>query len=339
MLRVIFSFVFFLHHCICFAVDFDVIVVGTSPISMIEALYRYHSGKSVLIVDDGNVCGGAWRSIDVCGVQHVDLGCHQLWSDASMAKFLEEYVGCHIVSLDDPHLDFNPYGSVYGFYLSQGCYEMVNNLVQLINETDIVMMLNHRLDSVYIDPNNPVALARIDGVQYSTSKILITPYSGIKIENSPQYTLANQNFSKAKFYHLYLLIDDPTPFRFTYRNGVVPGVSRMMNLTYFVGLEGSGKQLLVLQYYNNASAGLAEAALESLKKNGLISTSAKILQADNHVFEQYQYNQAWTQNTKNASVIFETLSTGHIQGMAGYIPKWKQVLKPYSQAFMLTGKK
>src|SRR5690348_11005822 len=77
-------------------VDFDVIVVGSSPIPLLEALYHYHSGKRVLILEEASACGGAWKSIEVCGMYPVDLGCHTLGNDKQMLHFLEEYIGCEM---------------------------------------------------------------------------------------------------------------------------------------------------------------------------------------------------------------------------------------------------
>ncbi len=66
--------------CICLhgvETDFDYIVVGSSPFSLFEAIYKRCLGNRVLVVEQGAECGGAWKSITICGVPHVDLGCHE----------------------------------------------------------------------------------------------------------------------------------------------------------------------------------------------------------------------------------------------------------------------
>src|SRR5690348_8271346 len=138
MKRILFS-VFFFFISLLYAVDFDVVVVGTSPIPLIEALYHSHCGKRVLIIENASVCGGAWKSIEACGIFPVDLGCHTLGNDKKILHFLEEYIGCKMVSMDNPHLPFDAKNSPNGYYPSGGCYEIIHNLFRLIEKTDIVV--------------------------------------------------------------------------------------------------------------------------------------------------------------------------------------------------------
>ncbi len=322
MKRLLFSLIFICYQCaVCFAAEFDVIVVGTSPICLLEALYRYHSGNSVLILEASSKCGGSWKSIDICGIQHADLGCHTLGHDRQMLNFLQDYVGCTIVSMDHPHLPFDASNSPNGFYFPHGCYDMVNNLLHLIAQTDIVLLAEHPLESVYVNPDRVEAIARSKGMNFTTKKILVTPYSEIKIENQ-----SSPPVNKTKYFHLYLLIEDPTPQRFTFHNGIGPGISRMMNLSYFVGLEGTGTQLIVFQTHQQHTMGSPDTYLDHLKKNNLVHNAARILKAEPYIYEQAHYNASFGKNVPNANLIFELLSTGHIQTMASYIPKWKKVL-------------
>ena len=321
MKRLLISLFFIFYQCVvCFSTEFDVIVVGTSPICLLEALYRYHSGNSVLILEASSQCGGSWKSIDIC-VERADLGCHTLGHDRQMLNFLQDYVGCTIVSMDHPQLPFDPSNSPNGFYFPHGCCDMVNNLLHLIDQTDIVLLTEHPLESVYIDSDRVLATATSKGMHFTTKKILITPYSEIKIENQQ-----SNPPNKSKYFHLYLLIEDPTPQRFTFHQGIGSGISRMMNLSYFVGLEGSGTQLIVFQTHNHNNIDQADSYLEQLKKQKLVDPSARIVKAEPYIYEQAHYNAALGNNIKNGNLIFELLSTGHIQTMASYIPKWKKVL-------------
>lgn len=313
----------------CFAADFDVVVVGTSPICLIEALYRYHSGSSVMILEKASECGGSWKSIDVCGVPHVDLGCHQLWSDQTILKFLEEYVGCKTVSLDHPHEPFDPNNSPSGFYLSAGCYEMVHNLLELISKTDITLLLNHPLESVTISPDKMTALVKSKELEFTASKILCPTYAVFDVESDFK-PLSTKEPRKSQYYHLYLLIQDSTPPSFSFKNGCVKGVSRLMNLTPFVGLEGTGTQLIVFQTHSQSTNQIGEAILDQLKTQKLVGESAYIVKADTYTYEQCSQASPTMEQINQAAGLIETLSTSHINGMAKYIPKWKQVLKPHA---------
>jgi NAD(P)-binding Rossmann-like domain len=313
-----------LHACaFCIPVDFDVIVVGSSPIPLLEALYHSHLGKRVAILEASPVCGGAWKSIEICGFYPVDLGCHTLGHDKQLMHFLEDYIGCEVVSLDNPHLPFEAGKSPNGFYFPHGCYQLMQNMLKLIEKTNIVFLLNHPIESVLVSDDEPYAIVKSNEKEFSTSKIVVTTFSRIRLEN-PHNPLPFKE--KTKFHHLYMLIEDAAAPRFSFRTGIGKGISRLMNLTHFVGLDGTGQQLIVFQTYNKAHTQTPDAFLDILKKNDLVSKEALIMKAENYIYEQSYFQ--LPQDVKNASQVFEVLKTNHIQDMIQYIPKWKQILMP-----------
>ena len=91
-----------------------------------------------------------------------------------------------------------------------------------------------------------------------------------------------------QFKHIYLLIEDSTMPQFTYRSGNMGGFTRATNLTYFVGLEDSGMQLIVLQVTDN-SLHLAEKYLQYLKSQNLVDRAAQLVKAEFYVYEQSRY--------------------------------------------------
>lgn len=321
--------VFLFIQALCSGVDFDVVVVGTSPITLLEALYQSHLGKRVLILEAASVCGGAWKSIDVCGVYPVDLGCHTLGKSKQMQTFLEKYVGCHMVSLDNPPAPFDSKNSPNGFYPLKGCYEIIHNLLELINRTNIVVLLEHPLENVTIHPQRPEAVIVSRNMYITTSKIIAPTYCSFYPANMPIEP------SKTSYYHLYLLIEDPTPQRFSFRSGVLSGASRLMNLTYFAGLSGTNKQLIVIQTYGSNGNFTAKGYLEALKKHGLLDETACLLQEETYVYEQASFKPF--NQVPNAGQVIEQINTGHIEAMAQHIPRWEKVLKPYDVALSSMG--
>jgi len=334
-MRFLYALFFFVQSLvIAITPDFDVVIVGSSPISLLDALYEYHSGRRVMILEESGTCGGAWKYVDVCGIAHADLGCHQIGGDQTMRKFLEEYVGCKLVALDNPRVLYgtNSRDDSNGFYPSQGCYELIGNILRLIAATDIVLQVNTKLESAYVDVDRKYVELKTKNGKYTTSKVVITQASAFRIENITQAHV-NPNGSKARYFHLYLLIDDPTPWCCSYRHGTLSGVSRLMNLTPFVGLDGSGMQLFVLQTYSEADFNKKNEYLEQLKKNNILGKNARLLCAESVIYEQsYQHSSAVHQLPHAMQSFFEVLNTGHIQGISSYVPKWKPVLKPYKEA-------
>lgn len=140
-----------------------------------------------------------------------------------------------------------------------------------------------------------------------------------------------QNFGKSKYYHLYILVQDPTPPRFTYHAGLASGVSRLMNLTHFVGLAGTGRQLIVVQTHNEQNLSNSQNYLEAIKSKNLLDPAAYILMSEPYIYETGAFHQGIV-SQMGAQDIVEVLQTGHFQNLSNYIPKWKQYLKPYNEA-------
>ncbi len=314
-------FILFLFLQVClFATDFDCVIVGTSPFSLFEALYQFHSGKRVLILEEAPSCGGAWKTIDICGIPHADLGCHQIGHDMQLKAFLEEYAGCKIVSMDHPLLPFDPAKSPNGWYFSQGCFELIDHLLKLVATTDIVLLTNRKVETVSVDPMQKIATVVTKERAFTTSQLIVTPMSCI-----------SNPYGKLKYCHLYLLIQDPTPPRFSYHYGVGSGVSRLMNLTHFVGLSNTGRQLIVVQVHSDQYLANGQMILDALKSQKLVDPSAYILKAEPYVYESGSFYQSSIAQM-GAQGIIEMLQTGHIQNLSNYISKWQKALKPYQVA-------
>ena len=76
------------------AVDYDWLVIGSSPISVMEALYLRARGNRVVIIEARDRIGGAWTSTDFEEFSDVDLGPHVVDRDRRTYDFLKDYIGC-----------------------------------------------------------------------------------------------------------------------------------------------------------------------------------------------------------------------------------------------------
>ena len=292
-----------------FGADYDCVFIGSSPISLFEALYQHGSGKKVLIIDDAPFCGGVWKSIEMCGVAHVDIGCHEIGNNPSLKEFLEIYGGCQMVSTDKNN-----------FYFSNGCYELIHNLEKRLEKTSVDLRLNTRATRAHIDEENQCVFLQVGMNIISTEKVYMCGYSFLTIGNESEKPI-----HKTKHFHLYLLIADPTSSRFSYQTGGIPNISRMMNLTRFVGLEQTGRQLIVFQT-NESYLDREEEFLSDLKKQKLIDPSAYILKTEPYIYEQWPSN-----SFGKYQPYIETLHTHDFRSMSHYFAKWKEVLKPYAE--------
>ena len=217
------------------------------------------------------------------------------------------------------------------FYPSRGCHELITNILNLIGATEIVLQLNTALESAYIDVDREYVQLKTENGCYTTSKVVITPSSFFHLENITPTPLPT-NTHKAQYFHLYLLIADSMPQSCTYRSDFLPGVLRWMNLTPFVGLNGTGMKLFVFQTYGEDEKSQKHEYLAYLKQHHVVSEEATLLCADSINYEQiYQYSNPIYQLPHAMKPFFEVLNTSHIQQLAAYIPRWKMTLKPYPE--------
>ncbi len=76
--------------------SFDILIVGTSPVMLLEAYFQSKKGKKVLVIEKENEIGGAWKVVKKFEYE-MDNGPHLLYTlnkDTSrLIKFLEQTVG------------------------------------------------------------------------------------------------------------------------------------------------------------------------------------------------------------------------------------------------------
>ncbi|MFT5778373.1 MAG: hypothetical protein ACI837_001329 [Crocinitomicaceae bacterium] len=63
---------------------YDVLIVGTSPLAITEAVYQKVAGNSVLSIDNRSIIGGAWTTVSHEGIPTVEIGCH-IWEVEKVA--------------------------------------------------------------------------------------------------------------------------------------------------------------------------------------------------------------------------------------------------------------
>lgn len=75
------------------AETFDVIVIGSSPLLLIEALYLEREGHRVAVVEKRNRLGGAWYTRPLWEFERIQIGCHYIERGRRGYAFLQEYLG------------------------------------------------------------------------------------------------------------------------------------------------------------------------------------------------------------------------------------------------------
>lgn len=68
---------------------FDVVVIGSSPISMLEAIYWVSNKKKVAILEK-SALGGSWKYISALGFEKLEIGPHVFFGERSGYKILKK---------------------------------------------------------------------------------------------------------------------------------------------------------------------------------------------------------------------------------------------------------
>lgn len=260
--------------------------------------------------------------MDICGVPRVDCGCHQIGSNMELKAFLETYAGCNISSIDNPSLPFQQDNPGRGWYFTHGCFELIDHLLYLVQKSGIQLHVNCKVENIWMQP--PCAIVQTAEKNYRCRKLIVTPATHCGWPPHPPIQRSSS------YYHLYLLIQDPTPCRFTYLHKPLPDIPRMMNLTPFTDLAASGRQLIAIQTRKEQTLQQDQILLDALKEKQLIDASASLLRSEPYIYVSHSFPQHLIQKMEAADIV-EILQTGHFESLVSHMHKWKPVLIPFSE--------
>ncbi len=127
---------------------FDYIFIGSSPISIFEAIRYRSKGYSVLIVDLEEKIGGSWRTIDLGDFKEVDIGPHTIILKEKILKRLNE-LNFDLVKEPDQDLIFveNPFNFPLWF---QEKYSLLAGSLNSIQKCSKYLWIKVLLKSFFI---------------------------------------------------------------------------------------------------------------------------------------------------------------------------------------------
>lgn len=118
--------------------SYDIVVVGTSPLMLIEAFFRSQQGKSVLILEKQSVAGGSWQSFSQDGfADKIEIGCHIWYRHKKSFKLLNDTFDLDIRPLKRQPKVYRK-GKYYPYYL-------INFFVLLGNPPSLVSLQKNRV--------------------------------------------------------------------------------------------------------------------------------------------------------------------------------------------------
>ena len=85
--------------------DYTHIVLGSSPLSLAEAICLQLSGNKVLVIENGSAYGGSWQTIQTKKFVDMETGCHIMYRNSSAYNFIEDKFGIKMpASMPQPRI-------------------------------------------------------------------------------------------------------------------------------------------------------------------------------------------------------------------------------------------
>jgi hypothetical protein len=81
---------------------YDHVIIGSSPVCILESIASNNVGKKSCIIDSNKRLGGAWKTLEMDETQigNVEIGCHIIEKDKKVFQFFEEQLNLKLEPLD-----------------------------------------------------------------------------------------------------------------------------------------------------------------------------------------------------------------------------------------------
>ncbi len=250
----------------------DRVIIGSSPIAIIEAMYLKSKDQSVINIEERSEIGGAWTTINRSGFPEVELGCH-IWSyNKETYQLISELFNLELIKLSpqptilfrnkmipydwksniisiqkvlknitnlretlaSPELRFSLFPSSY-LYPSKGTLELKNSLNELVVKHDLNIQLNSAVDKVVLK-NDRVELFNIEGnLILTTKELVLTSLSKISLIVLEDGSEIRLNTRKVDYIHVHLILENVSgrPFSYIRTNGDEV-IHRLSDMTFQV---------------------------------------------------------------------------------------------------------
>ena len=132
------------------AADWNTIIVGSSPLLLIEAIYLARTGRKVLVLEKMGRFGGAWGGLDTKEFPNLEVGCHY-WDISRRAyNFLHSNLGINLVPFS-PQPQF-AYRNIFFPYDFKQTIRVLRELKKVIQGRSIGSFVSNMLREEYYRP-------------------------------------------------------------------------------------------------------------------------------------------------------------------------------------------
>ncbi len=170
--------------------DYDLVYIGSSPISIIDAASQKSHYKKILIIENKPFIGGSWSLINVFGYKNVENAIHYFLPNKRGINFMKNVLGWNIIHTKSKYRVINkkilnsqiykydnPLGKIFSklinngfigllnldflinifkksFYLKNGSKEIMKFCNKVIQEDKIDILYNYNVEKIFIDSTN-----------------------------------------------------------------------------------------------------------------------------------------------------------------------------------------
>ena len=170
--------------------NYDLVYIGSSPISIIDAASQKSNHKKILIIENKSFIGGSWSLINVFGYKNVENAIHYFLPSNKGIKFMKSVLGWNIINTKSKYRVINkkilnsqiykydnPFGKILSkitnnglnevfnleflknifnksFYLKDGSKEIMKFCNKVIQEDNIDILYNYNVDKIFINSTN-----------------------------------------------------------------------------------------------------------------------------------------------------------------------------------------
>jgi len=138
---------------------YDTIFIGTSMISVLEAVYQSLCGKSVLMVDQQNEMGGAWVSLDLFGLHDVENAVHYLLPDPYASDFMRDVLTWEVIPSEGKYRVFPlPFGGCWKVPYDDAPGRFVGTMKEALlrgKKSEVPLSLFRALRQALFEPRQP----------------------------------------------------------------------------------------------------------------------------------------------------------------------------------------
>ena len=226
-------------------------ILGSSLISVIEAITQAKLGNKVSIIDKSEKIGGAWKLENSLNYKDVEVGCHILIPTGKNAMDKESYsrleslTGTKLIKLKsqpinitvNPVSDKDPEDIEY-YYPKNGLPELLKNLRNAIDENSIEYLSEHEVTEIKLNSASKVTIKANDN-SLIFDKVTFPSYFGINQIETETGDIEEIPYDKRTSTHISLKVKGNTN-KFSYcqleDNGyAIDRVSRVSD--YIPGLD------------------------------------------------------------------------------------------------------